>query len=128
MGLLDYMAPTPSKYGKRADGSEKGDGYFGAVKRPDGNVSTELSIGVNLGGKEVEIPTMVPTLSAEELRLLMSAPDGQMPPETIVQKAVDFAKQRQLQGLPYFAAPGEQAVPLPTGYGATPGLLNSLGR
>jgi len=129
MGLFDALggAPAAGKYGLRADGTPKGNGYFGVVKRPDGNISTELSVGVNLGGKEVEIPTMVPTLTAQELQQLLSAPDGQMPPESIIQKAVEFARQRQTKGLPYFAAPDEQAAPLPNGYG-TPGLLNSLGR
>ena len=55
----------------RADGTPKGEGYFGKLKRPDGDVSTELSIGVNLGGKETEIPTLVPTLSEEEKNYLL---------------------------------------------------------
>jgi len=33
-------------YGNRPDGSKKGRGYFGEIKRPDGAVSTELSVSV----------------------------------------------------------------------------------
>jgi hypothetical protein len=39
-------------YGNRPDGSAKGGGYFGELKRPDGGVSTEISVGVGIDGKE----------------------------------------------------------------------------
>jgi hypothetical protein len=37
-------------YGNRPDGSKKGRGYFGEIKRPDGAVSTELSVSVEFDG------------------------------------------------------------------------------
>jgi len=49
-------------YGMRPDKTAKGSGYFGEIKRPDGNVMTEISIGVGLNGKETLIPLIVPTL------------------------------------------------------------------
>lgn len=96
-------------YGNRADGTEKGLGFFGELKRPDGQVSTELSVGVNLGGREMEIPLLVPTLSREEITGLL---DGGKPSEDIVKKAVDFAVSRMRAGKSVFAGEGDQ-VPLP---------------
>lgn len=58
---------------------EKGLGYFGKLKRPDGNVSTELSIGVNIDGKEIEIPSLVPTLTQEEIDYLLGSPIDNIP-------------------------------------------------
>lgn len=90
-------------WGKRADGTQKGNGFLGVLKRPDGNVSTEISVGVNIDGKDVEIPTLVPTLTAAEREALLSLPDGQMPPEAIIRKAAAFARQRMAQGKSPFA-------------------------
>jgi hypothetical protein len=47
----------------RADGTKKGTGFLGPLKRPDGMTMTEYSVGVNIDGKDVEIPTLVPTLT-----------------------------------------------------------------
>ena len=91
--------------GKRIDGTDKGLGFFGAMKRPDGGISTELSIGVQIKGKEIQIPTLIPTLSKQEIDSLLS---GEDPSPTIVQKAVDFANQRIAQGKSPFAQQGEQ--------------------
>ena len=84
---------------------EKGLGYFGVLQRPGGGVSTELSIGVNIGGNETEIPTLVPSLTPDEVNYLLS---GGRPTEAIVQKAVEHAQSRISQGLDPFAQPGEQ--------------------
>ena len=93
---------TGKTYGLRSDGTQKGSGYFGELKRPDGNISTELSIGVNIGGKETEIPTLVPTLSAEQKQRLLSLKDNEKIPEDIIQTAVDHAKKRIKSGLSPF--------------------------
>lgn len=58
----------------RADGTEKGTGYFGVLKTKDGRDATEMSIGVEMNGKETEIPTLVPTLSEEEKQYLLNTP------------------------------------------------------
>lgn len=97
--------PEAASYGERADGTPKGKGYFGELKRPDGNVSTEISIGVQLGGKETEIPALVPTLSRQEVNYLLA---GNKPTPEIVQKAVDHAKSRMAEGKSPFADDGEQ--------------------
>lgn len=87
-------------YGNRPDGTPKGLGYFGELRRPDGDISTELSVGVNLDGSETEIPTLVPTLSLAEIQELLS---GQRPSDAIVGKAADHARRRMTAGLPAFA-------------------------
>jgi len=87
-------------YGMRQDGTRKGRGFFGELKRPDGDISTEISVGVNIGGKEMEIPTLVPTLSPQEINYLLS---GKPPTREIVDKAVMHARERMKAGLPVFA-------------------------
>jgi hypothetical protein len=102
------QAPT-SGWGLRNDGTAKGDGYFGPLPNADGSVSTELSVGVEIDGKEMDIPTIVPTLSRAELDHLSR---GGRPTDQIVDKAVDFARQRMKAGMSPFASPGER-YPLP---------------
>lgn len=103
----------------RADGTKKGTGYFGVLNRPDGGVSTEISIGVNINGKEVEIPTMVPTLTKEELDYLLTNPvdkeDLLDTPigQSIGNKAVEYSKQRMNKGLNPFYQEGEERSGLP---------------
>ena len=101
-------------YGKRPDGSQKGSGYFGELPRPDGKMSTELSIQFDdvLGGKP--IPLIVPTLTKKELDLLLSTPekDTSKLPRSIIDKAIEHAKKRDAQGLSPFARP-EDRINLP---------------
>lgn len=94
-------------YGSRLDGSPKGRGFLGELKRPDGDISTEVSVGVNIDGKEMEIPLLVPSLSRAEIDQVLSLPPGRQPPEAIVRKAAEFAKQRIAQGKNVFADNGE---------------------
>lgn len=112
------IAPTPvAAMGKREDGSEKGLGFLGLRQRPDGGVSSEISVGVNLGGKETEIPTMVPGLTGGELNYMLSRPAEQLfrapynklnPIEkSIMDKATAYARGRVTQGLSPFRQPGE---------------------
>ncbi len=103
-----YFNKPPFKYGKREDGTDKGMGFFGELKRPDGNVSTELSIGVELGGKETQIPLLVPTLSDDEIKSLLN---GGKPTKEIVDKAAQYAIMRMKQGKKPFAQEGEQRNP-----------------
>lgn len=96
-------------YGKRADGTLKGDGYFGSLPAHGGMYSSEISVGVEIDGKEVEIPTMVPTLTRKELDLLLS---GERPTDRIVDKAVEYARKRIKAGKSPFASPNER-FPVP---------------
>ena len=95
---LDRPIPDPSWF--RADGSKKGNGFLGPLKFHDGRTSTELSIGVNIGGRKVEIPALVPTLSKEQIDHLLA---GNAPTDGIVEKAIEHARMRTQQGLPVFA-------------------------
>lgn len=105
-------------YGNRPDGTKKGTGFFGEIKRPDGNVMTEISIGVGLNGKETDIPLIVPTLNKNELNYLMqNNPKSKMfmekMPPSIIDKAVDHAVMRMKEGKSPFIGPDEKPVELP---------------
>lgn len=99
-GLMQSPIPgnDPSWY--RPDGTKKGQGFLGMLPFHDGRTSSELSIGVNLNGKEMQIPSLVPTLSQQEIQHLLS---GGLITDAIAQKAVDHARMRMQQGLPVFA-------------------------
>jgi hypothetical protein len=92
----------------RPDGTLKGPGYFGRLQRPDGDVSTELSIGVTgpeYGNKETQVPLLVPTLTRQEIDYLLA---GNEPTEQIIAKAERHAQMRIARGLSPFARTGEQ--------------------
>lgn len=116
---------TPNDKDLRADGTRKGNGFLGVLKRPDGGISSELSIGVEINGKETEIPTLVPTLNQDEISYLLATPAdkiGTADPARFGQiqsKAEAFAKQRLAAGKDPFAALDES--PQSPG-GAPPGF------
>tara|TARA_R110002167_G_C12306379_1_gene617702 strand:+ start:75 stop:509 length:435 start_codon:yes stop_codon:yes gene_type:complete len=94
-------------YGKRlGDNGQKGTGFFGKMVRPDGNISTELSVGVEIDGKEVLVPSLVPTLTQDEINQVLTT--GGVPSKTIAMKAADHARNRISQGLSPFWQEGEQ--------------------
>jgi hypothetical protein len=100
----------------RPDGTEKSSGFFGALKRPDGKVSTEISIGLDVDGKQINVPLLVPSLTFEELNyLLQSNVESKdflknLPP-SIMDKAYNHAEQRIKAGLSPFALPNEVFKP-----------------
>lgn len=105
----DYpLVPRPDreKWSKRSDGSDKGDGWLGVRQRPDGGVSTEISAGITLDGKEVEVPLMVPGLTKQEMDYLMrNDPDlkrnpdfFRKMPQGIWEKASQHARRRIAAG------------------------------
>jgi len=93
------------RYGNRADGTPKGPGFFGELQTKDGKVATEISIGVEFDGKKVEIPLLVPTLSQEEINMVLQ---GGNPPDGVIKKAVAHAKMRIAQDKSPFAGESEQ--------------------
>jgi hypothetical protein len=93
-----------SQWDARVDGSKKGMGWLGLLRRPDGNVSSELSVGVEIDGKEREIPLLVPTLTRQEIDQVLSSDE---PPRAALDKAVAFARQRIAKGQDPFASPSE---------------------
>jgi hypothetical protein len=91
-------------YGMRNDGSApKYEGWLGPIKRSDGSVSTEISIGIGINGKEQEIPLMVPGLTKREIDYLIKTDLEDKSfmdkmPKSIMQKAIEHANQRMKSG------------------------------
>lgn len=98
----------------RPDGSVKSmKGYLGAMERPDGTVSTEISAGFEIDGKEMDIPLMVPGLTKEEIDYLLTADiQGEdffkNMPDSIPDKAIEHAKKRMKEGKSVFYQDGEE--------------------
>lgn len=98
-----------SDYGLRHDGSQKSSGYFGELTNKHGDVMTEFTVGVNIDGQEMDIPTLVPTLSKQELDTLRNLDDGAPIPDPIVQAAIDHAMYRRSVGKSVFADKKDKA-------------------
>jgi hypothetical protein len=100
-------------YGMRHGGAgKKYSGWLGEKKRLDdpSQISTEISIGVGMNGKEVEIPLMVPGLDKKELNYLLSVDPQKKDffskmPKSILEKAMSHAEMRMKQGKSPFKEP-----------------------
>ena len=98
----------------RPDGSVKSmKGYLGAIERPDGTVSTEISAGFEIDGKEMDIPLMVPGLTKEEINYLITTDiQGEdffkNMPKSIEDKAINHAEKRIKEGKNVFYQDGEE--------------------
>ncbi len=97
----------------REDGTMKGQGFFGPLQHSSGRGATELSTGSGPPASfpythkdEMLYPSMVPTLSREELATMMAGDEGW--PGSIYRKSYDYAKGRLAQGKSPFAQVGEQ--------------------
>ena len=98
----------PTTWGRRyRSGDPKGMGFFGPLVDANGGVMSELSLEDMIGGKLVEYPSIVPTLTAGELRTMLRLKDGQRPPRSVMEKALAFARTRVAAGKSTFAEPGE---------------------
>ena len=100
--IFEAEAPRRSPDAYRRDGSLKSQtGFLGPIiNKHSGKPMTELSIGVEIGGREVEIPSMVPTLTKQERILLQNLRIGVDPmPKSIVIKAKRHALERIKAGL-----------------------------
>jgi hypothetical protein len=93
----------------RPDGTLKGTGFLGPlpIRMPDGSssVATEYSIGVNIDGRDLLIPTLVPTLTADQQRQMVEdiIPNNKKVPQDIVNTATQHALMRMRKGLSPFA-------------------------
>lgn len=116
---LEFSDWKPNPKDVRRDGNMKGLGFLGPLKRPDGGISSELSIGVNIGGKEMEIPSVVPTLAKYEVNYLLNTPEDKLfdaDPKiwkSIQQKAVQHAIDRIKSGRSVWAEEGESPASPP---------------
>lgn len=108
-GIEDSEPREVPDYGKRNDGTQKGSGYFGELPLKGGGIATEYSIGVNIKGKEVDIPTLVPSLSEKEKKKMLEdiIPNKKKIPDEILKKAVAYAQIRMSQGLSPFKEENE---------------------
>ncbi len=101
-----------SQWEPREDGSPKGDGFLGALRRPDnGGVMSEYSMSADLknpDGSWMDFPTLVPTLNEGEVNTILGMKEGDQMPNSIIQKAQDHASRRLSTGQSVFAQPGEQ--------------------
>lgn len=94
-----------SKWGYRPDGTEKGDGYLGILTNAHGDSITEYSVGINLDGEEIDVPTLVPTLTKAEVKAVLKATENDAPPPpSVVDKAARYAISRKQSGLSIFAS------------------------
>ncbi len=110
--LQSQIPYDPATFGTRPDGTPKGLGYFGVLKRPDGGISTELSMGFEIDGRQVEMPAINPLTTRKELDYLLSGGTGDAALEqSIEKKAYQFGLSRLQQGKSPFAQPGEQQLP-----------------
>lgn len=98
------------RYGKRIDGTQKGTGWFGVLKNSDGQWATEVTMGVEFDGKEMQIPTLVPTLSRKEIEHVLTGQLEILNERTrqIEKKAIEFAKKRLKQNKSPFIEPDEK--------------------
>lgn len=100
------------------DTSIKGEGYYGRLPRLDGSgeYSTELSIGTEINGRRYHIPSMVPGLTLDEMRYLLSTPENDLftkspkMMQSIQDKATRFAQMRLERGLPTYATAPEEGA------------------
>lgn len=90
--------------GLRADGTKKGAGWLGRI----GN-DTEYAFTATVAGKEMLIPAAVPGLEDGEKVRLAALREGDEIPESIKQKAIQYAENRVAAGLEVFA-PGYLAA------------------
>lgn len=96
----------------RIDGTKKSmQGFLGPIKNSRGQIMTELSIGVEMDGKEIEIPTLVPTLNDQDIQVLQNLSDDAPIPESIIKKSVAHAQERMKENKDPFYQDGEEKEP-----------------
>jgi hypothetical protein len=94
-------------YGLRHDSElPKGKGYFGPMTTSSGDVMTEYSSSDDAG----DYPLVVPTLTADEIRTLLS--NGKLT-EQMLEKAQGWADARRKMGKSPFAGSDELRLPVP---------------
>jgi len=95
-------------YGTRGDGSAKGNGYFGPLPYTGAPVDPRYSSPVSTELTMDDYPLLVPTLTKEEVKHLLS---GGKPTPGIMEKAMKHKRSRQILGLSPYAQEGEQSPP-----------------
>jgi hypothetical protein len=101
--------------GLRPDGTTKGTGWMGLIETANKGVMSEVSVGVEIKGKETLLPLIVPTLTTTDINWLKthdpSSPDFMKTlPKEIMDKAVAHAEKRIAEGKSPFIEKGESPV------------------
>lgn len=101
---------TDYGYGRRADGSLKGRGFFGPIPSVKGTVATELGANSTVDGRDLHYPLIHPNLNREQIDYLVK---GGKPTPELHDLAIKHAMERLGQGLQPFAGEGDKPLPLP---------------
>lgn len=114
--MPEQAAEGKGTFGMRPDGTAKDVGFMGVLTDAKGNKVTEYSISsedVKVNGKEVDFPTIVPTLTKQEVDLMLNdiIPNNKRIPPAIMDKAIDHALKRIDEGKsPFFDSTKEKAA------------------
>lgn len=99
-----------SAFGSRPDGTPKGMGWLGPLRNARGEVVSEYSVGVNIDGRDMDIPTLVPTLNRDEIQeVLRASEEGRAPSDAVIRKASLFARRQIASGASVWAPPTAQS-------------------
>ncbi len=104
---VGQMVESQKNYGNRPDGSAKGTGWMGEIPRPDGTVMTEVTSGVNIDGKDVNIPLITPRATKDDIEYLKNADVKgkdfyKNMPKGLMDRAVDHAVKQMKSGKPVY--------------------------
>lgn len=94
-------------YGTRPNGTKKGKGFMGEIKRPDGSIMTEVTTGYEIDGKEVDLPLITKYSTKEDIEFLKRAnlKDKNFlnnAPAGLEDRAIRHAMDRKKAGLPVY--------------------------
>lgn len=65
---------------------------------------TEYSVGIEIDGKQMDIPTMVPGLTEAEVKQVITAAEyGEFPNRSVIEKAVSHARKMLAEGKSVYA-------------------------
>ena len=84
----------------KMDGDQKNAGWRGVLSDGKGGVMTEVSVGTEINGKEVQIPLIVPESTKEDLKRIAAIANGELTeiPDDLLDKAIAFAQKRIASG------------------------------
>ena len=91
-------------------GSRKGSGWFGSFSiANDNSMALEVSVGVDIDGKQVGVPSINPFQSREQIMRLLQNVNASSDPD-ILQNTIDWGYYRSSRGLSPFIQKGEKTV------------------
>lgn len=113
---MPNYANMPNFYGLRRNSDQpKAEGFYGMQPVPrTNNMASEYSVGVNMNGKQREIPTFVPGLSGSQMKGLLDAvAQNVMPSKDVMDLAIAHARSRDALGQPTFWRMPEKQYTMP---------------